>query len=259
MDATVGAHRCEVQPMSARDKGYGTLEDAWPTTLKKRNPSLGRRLVQIALIFFLASQLVLRSGQTQKSVYGKLATNKDVDDSEGAQVYCVGTKVPNERSKCVWASNEYERAYGRPIVNGAYEQGLILELYRWTRISASGNVKSMAVDDVEVVVLEPAEILVRATQIKATTLTVAYDTGPSLTVHVICKYVRREVRTLFPDDRLRFVSAIETVYKTSEAEGQKLYGSNFHDPIFYNQFHLQHCAREACDGWHVCRRVRKTM
>lgn len=241
--------------MGAPYKGYGTLEDAPPTSLTRRYASLGRRLVQAALIFGLASQLLGGTGQTHKAVLGTLVTDAGADYSGGAQVWCLGTEVPNELSKCVWASNEYERTYGRPIANGAFGQGLILELNQWTRISASGDVKTMTVDDADVIALGPAEILVRATRVETTTLTVTYATGPSLTVHVICKYVRREVRSLFPDDRLRYISAIEAVYKLSDTEGQKRYGPDFHSSVYYNQLHLQHCARKECDGWHVCRRV----
>jgi phage-related protein len=65
-----------------------------------------------------------------------------------------------------------------------------------------------------------------------------------------CKYVRREIRTLTDDDREAFFSALETVYNTEQADGEKLYGTKFASIKELVKNHLDGAGRMECDHWH---------
>ena len=48
------------------------------------------------------------------------------------------------------------------------------------------------------------------------------------------KYVRREVRDLLDADRIRVLDAMQTLYHTSQEEGEKQYGSGFKNIAYFN-------------------------
>lgn len=64
------------------------------------------------------------------------------------------------------------------------------------------------------------------------------------------KYVRREIRTLTDEDREIFFSALELLYSLSETEGQRLYGSKFHNAEYFSYKHLTGAGTTDCDHWH---------
>ena len=64
------------------------------------------------------------------------------------------------------------------------------------------------------------------------------------------KYVRREIRTLTDEDRETFFSALELLYSLSETEGQRLYGSKFHNAEYFSYKHLTGAGTTDCDHWH---------
>ena len=78
------------------------------------------------------------------------------------------------------------------------------------------------------------------------TNTPVYTYGFNLAV----KYVRREIRSLTDEDRETFFSALELLYSLSETEGQKLYGSKFHNAEYFSYKHLTGAGTTDCDHWH---------
>lgn len=66
----------------------------------------------------------------------------------------------------------------------------------------------------------------------------------------IVKYIRREIRALTDSDRQKFMNALQTIYSVSELEGQKKFGSKFHNIEYYLYKHLNGAGRNDCDHWH---------
>ena len=64
------------------------------------------------------------------------------------------------------------------------------------------------------------------------------------------KYVRREIRSLTDEDRETFFSALELLYSLSETEGQRLYGTKFHNAEYFSYKHLTGAGTTDCDHWH---------
>ena len=56
-----------------------------------------------------------------------------------------------------------------------------------------------------------------------------YDQGASsvrsFQDRVVCRYVRREIRSLFPEDQSLFFDVLEIMYRTSWSDGQSKYGN----------------------------------
>ena len=64
------------------------------------------------------------------------------------------------------------------------------------------------------------------------------------------KYVRREIRSLTDEDRETFFYALELLYSLSETEGQRLYGTKFHNAEYFSYKHLTGAGTTDCDHWH---------
>ena len=64
---------------------------------------------------------------------------------------------------------------------------------------------------------------------------------------VICKYVRREIRSLTEEDRERYFAALEVVAKTDFVEGQAKYGSKF---VNLEYFAVKHINGLGCSPYH---------
>ena len=67
---------------------------------------------------------------------------------------------------------------------------------------------------------------------------------------VMVKYVRYEIRSLTSEDRSAFFDALEHVYKTSQTEGEKRWGSKFRSAASLVREHLLGAADKMCDHWH---------
>ncbi|CAM9474204.1 unnamed protein product [Heterosigma akashiwo] len=67
---------------------------------------------------------------------------------------------------------------------------------------------------------------------------------------VVVKYVRREIRSLTPDDRERTLNAMEAIYRLSQTDGEALYGPNFRSIGSFQVQHLDGAGRMECDHWH---------
>lgn len=62
--------------------------------------------------------------------------------------------------------------------------------------------------------------------------------GTTYTAHVMCKYVRRELRDLTDSDREEYFSAMEVIAKVAEHEGKATYGNKFKNLAYFAQKHI---------------------
>lgn len=67
---------------------------------------------------------------------------------------------------------------------------------------------------------------------------------------VVCRYVRREVRTLDDFDRIKFVDAVKTVYIVHQNAGKMLYGSEYKDASYFMEYHTWMAGSRDCDHLH---------
>jgi len=54
----------------------------------------------------------------------------------------------------------------------------------------------------------------------------------------MCKYVRREIRTLTDEDRTRYFAALEVVHRTDLSSGKAVYGNEFRNYEYFTTKHL---------------------
>merc|ERR1711998_477267 len=80
------------------------------------------------------------------------------------------------------------------------------------------------------------------------------DNGNNLgtfTGHVLCRYVKRELRSLTDDDRETFTSAAAELWKYNQSAGREVYGEDF---TSISEFVLNHAFSSTgdvhCDHWH---------
>ena len=81
-----------------------------------------------------------------------------------------------------------------------------------------------------------------------------HESSSSIQAHgsfyVMVKHVRREIRSLSDDDRRDFFTAMETVFRLDQAEGERLHGPNFRSIGVMVREHLRGAADRTCDHWH---------
>ena len=72
------------------------------------------------------------------------------------------------------------------------------------------------------------------------------------TVHkaVASRFMRREVRELFEDDRESFFDALRVVYSTPTPDGQPKYGRSYHGAEYFLEYHTWMAGERACDHLH---------
>ena len=66
----------------------------------------------------------------------------------------------------------------------------------------------------------------------------------------ICKYVRREVRKLFPKDRDALLDAMRTLYDVNYTAGILKYGPNYRDMTYFVKKHTELAGDSSCDHLH---------
>jgi len=67
---------------------------------------------------------------------------------------------------------------------------------------------------------------------------------------VVSKYVRRELRSLTTDDKVKFFNTMEIVYKTNREDGQAAYGDYFEPIDKLVAYHNQLAGSKYCDHMH---------
>ena len=68
--------------------------------------------------------------------------------------------------------------------------------------------------------------------------------------HVMCKYVRREVRALNAHDREKFFGAMEVTMNTDTDTGMDLYGTNYKSVEDFARLHNELSGHRTCDHMH---------
>lgn len=66
----------------------------------------------------------------------------------------------------------------------------------------------------------------------------------------LCLYVRREIRSLTPSDLRAYMDANYVMYSTSDEDGQKKYGPEFHNNTYFMRFHHFNSALRDSDHIH---------
>jgi hypothetical protein len=69
-------------------------------------------------------------------------------------------------------------------------------------------------------------------------------------IKVMCKYVRRELRSLLEQDRVALLQAISIMQRVPVHTGKILYGANYRSKDFFNRIHLYFGGSKSCDHWH---------
>lgn len=72
----------------------------------------------------------------------------------------------------------------------------------------------------------------------------------SMSTVVVCKYVRRELRSLTDRDREACLSAIMTLQRVSTQVGQMIYGETYYSKDYFNRIHQFYGGGFDCDHWH---------
>ncbi|CAM9286294.1 unnamed protein product [Phaeothamnion confervicola] len=72
----------------------------------------------------------------------------------------------------------------------------------------------------------------------------------SYTESVMCKYVRREIRSLTDSERNEMLDAMRTLWVVSSEEGRKLWGPDYTDITGLLKFHHLGASNYSCDAFH---------
>jgi len=65
------------------------------------------------------------------------------------------------------------------------------------------------------------------------------------------KYVRREIRSLSPSDKTKFIEALKIIYTLNKKKGKELYGEKFRSVEELLVKHLNGAATSDCDHWYA--------
>ena len=155
---------------------------------------------------------------------------------------------------CLYASNDYERALSRPIANGRFPDGVVLEMYRETRLEVDAEACELEISgSLDVRRTGGCLVEVRATALGEYWLTARVVEARSREARVVtyvltAKYVRREIRDLTPDDRTRFLSAVGVTLRVSDEEGLRMYGYRYRSTDWYVRAHL-YAASRSCSSF----------
>ncbi|KAK7233562.1 hypothetical protein SO694_00107095 [Aureococcus anophagefferens] len=155
------------------------------------------------------------------------------------------------------ARSEYEDRLGVPIGDGLYDYEHLVELHRTTTlrlIDYDGDDVLWTVggtDGSEGAAPGGAVLTVKFVEAGTHAVTATASDGFLLgSFGVTAKYVRRELRDLSAGDRERYFGALHAVYATSDADGARLYGSDFRSAHWFVREHLYGAAQRDCDHWH---------
>lgn len=75
-------------------------------------------------------------------------------------------------------------------------------------------------------------------------------TTNKLAVKVMCKYVRREIRSISDLDREAWLSAIQVIQHVPTIVGKSIYGSKYMSKDDFTRVHLYYGGALDCDHWH---------
>lgn len=72
----------------------------------------------------------------------------------------------------------------------------------------------------------------------------------SVSLEVLCRYVRRELRDLTVDDRNRLFKSMEVLYRVPTASGRLLYGDGYSSAAEFVRIHNELAGQRDCDHMH---------
>lgn len=237
---------------------YGTMSSSSSSTdassehmleVVKGSQRRRRRRIE-AMVSILTAALSLGVFWASRRVHSasghvKLHTTKD---SGSWQVDC------KQGEACLYASNEYERLLGRPIANGRFVDGIVLEMYQETRLEVEADACELEVSgDVEVRHSAGCLMDLRARALGVYGLTARIIAKGEKEARVVtfamtAKYVRRDIRDMTDDDRDRFFRAVAVTLRVDDDAGARLYGDDYRSTDYFVRLHLDGLTkgREAC-------------
>lgn len=162
------------------------------------------------------------------------------------------------------ATNEYGASAQGASASALYswQADAVVEPFRTTTLQVSGEASlDLSGAKWEVVEEDAGRVLATGTggtvEVKfeqagswhAVNLAVAGVEEPQ-SFRVLCKYVRRELRSLTDDDRSRYLAALEAVHRTTTVDGQAMYGSSFRGYEHFVRKHLWRMTLDKCTPFH---------
>lgn len=156
----------------------------------------------------------------------------------------------------IMLTNSYERAANIRLGSGLYKYDYLVEIYRSTRLEIQEpdddchySWKSQGKSDW--LIGPVTDVTFTSLGANKLFLNMSCATGSMLISYTVtAKYVRKEIRTLEKNDRAEFFTALETVYKTHQKVGEKIYGSKYRSIDYLVEEHLEGSADRECDHWH---------
>ena len=187
----------------------------------------------------------------------ELATGSVVGDARAAwDLAKTMTGGAETKSPVLRVSNDYERSTGRAIGNGLYKHKHLAHVAKETRLElASGEPATWTISTAAGETLyESARPEPRVDfafpDVHTYTVRVSGAKVQSASFDVSSRVVRQELRQLSDSDRDAYLSAMHTVYATSQDEGESLYGSSFKSADWLIREHIYGAAAVECDHWH---------
>ena len=137
------------------------------------------------------------------------------------------------------------------VKHGSTEGGVANTHYRWTieAVNEKENFHEVVADkqegeSIQVVFDRPGQtytVKIRARR---------GDVVKTYRSHVVCKYVRRELRSMTDADRQASLDALEKVHRLSMQEGQKRYGDKFANYAYFAAKHMWKMTLDDCTPFH---------
>lgn len=154
---------------------------------------------------------------------------------------------PNIR---VW--NNYEKEYGMVLSDGWLKWDHLVQIYKETTLEVVDpqvDEKTCRWTTPDGITLDGCSVIITFSQVGTNEVILSFD-GTSYAYSIVAKYVRWEIRKLWDIDRNEFFDALATTYGTSQADGEKLYGSKYRSNTYLVEKHLLGAADKSCDHWH---------
>ena len=64
------------------------------------------------------------------------------------------------------------------------------------------------------------------------------------------KYIRRELKRLTDEDRIKLLAAMNTMWRVNTVDGMKLYGEGYKSAYYFTQIHIDAAGNNVCDMFH---------
>ena len=64
------------------------------------------------------------------------------------------------------------------------------------------------------------------------------------------KYIRRELKRLTDEDRVKLLSAMNTMWRVNTVDGMRLYGDGYKSAYYFTQIHIDAAGNNVCDMFH---------